>query len=772
MSSAKFHELFKKYRLKAEYETLAQLGNALAEKGLNYEDSIFSHWQKGTRIPGNRYIIIKLIELFVEHHVIRSTQEADEFLASAGHGYLTKKEKESLKFDKKEKIPFQVPHDIDQFIGRHEIITKIKDSTPYGKVFLIHGTHGVGKTALAIRLAHLLQNKFPDGVLWYKLNNTDENDILLSIAQTFGENVEHIKDREIRAATVRSLLSHKKVLIIFDNSEKQENLNYLLPNSKSATVIITSCQKSLNPSIPYEVIPLQPFMQKELFELFTSIFGQKYTKENEEQIRKLGELVGDLPLCLHILAKQIRASHINLETLLKQLSMRTLSLKELSYEDRNLSLTLQFSYKLLDKQTAKVFNSLGIFEGKDFSIEAVSFINHLPIRLIQQYLQSLEEISLVEPSTPLRYRIHPLVKQFLQENNNLNNTYLIAAKYYENILSNYEKGNRQMNSQILYETDNILGVFKKCYQLQYWDPITNLWNPLQMLLEHTRELDKLRPLAKNIQKAKRLNTFQRIIIGYFAFHLCFWIVLNNYHLTESIGNYVFNLSMIVIALFGGINGLVIAKSWEFSKNFLGKAVACISVGLITWSIGNSIWSYYNIVLHIPNPYPSIADIAFLPSFPLWAIGITYISQAAGTRFKIWRKHGKAIIIGTPIIVALLTYYLLSIFQKAGKYVDSSLLSIQIILNITYSSIIMVMLTLALVIFGLSIGFFGGRYKVSMYTLLFGFTTIYFADFSFYYTIINKTYFNGGIADLIYSTALFFISFGILGFYRPATKEMN
>jgi len=82
----KFQTLFRKYRLRAEFATLSDLGNALAEKGFIYEDSIFSHWQKGTRIPQNRVVLLKLLEIFIERKAITTLDEASEFLQAAGHG--------------------------------------------------------------------------------------------------------------------------------------------------------------------------------------------------------------------------------------------------------------------------------------------------------------------------------------------------------------------------------------------------------------------------------------------------------------------------------------------------------------------------------------------------------------------------------------------------------------------------------------------------------------------------------------------------------------
>lgn len=92
---SKFPTLFKKYRLKAGFATLSSLGMVLADKGLIYEDSIFSHWQKGDRLP-NRGALLKLLEIFAQRHSIRSLNEANEFLASTGEGYLTREEANEL----------------------------------------------------------------------------------------------------------------------------------------------------------------------------------------------------------------------------------------------------------------------------------------------------------------------------------------------------------------------------------------------------------------------------------------------------------------------------------------------------------------------------------------------------------------------------------------------------------------------------------------------------------------------------------------------------
>jgi hypothetical protein len=117
-----FAELFKKYRLRAEFNTLSEFGVVLSDKGFICEESIFSHWQKGTRVPNNRQLILAIIEVFSQRDAIRTIDEANGFIASTGLGFLTKKECEKLFLNKSSEIPFQVPNEIAHFTGRKELI--------------------------------------------------------------------------------------------------------------------------------------------------------------------------------------------------------------------------------------------------------------------------------------------------------------------------------------------------------------------------------------------------------------------------------------------------------------------------------------------------------------------------------------------------------------------------------------------------------------------------------------------------------------------------
>lgn len=91
-----FAELFKKYRLRAEFATLCEFGKALANEGRFYDDSIFTHWQSGKRIPRDRTLLLTILKIFIQRGGITSPEEANEFLASTGFGYLTKEENQKI----------------------------------------------------------------------------------------------------------------------------------------------------------------------------------------------------------------------------------------------------------------------------------------------------------------------------------------------------------------------------------------------------------------------------------------------------------------------------------------------------------------------------------------------------------------------------------------------------------------------------------------------------------------------------------------------------
>ena len=515
--AASFAELFKKYRLKSEFETLSEFGRALAEKGYLYEDSIFSHWQKGTRVPSSRELLLVLITVFSQRGAMHSEEEANSFLASVNQGYLTQEERKNISSFSPDLVPFQSPREIANFTGRRILMKTLNQYLAQGSILLLYGPSGVGKTALAIHLGHMLKEFFPDGVLWYNVENTDPMEILLSIAYTFHENISAIQDVQTRASFVRSLLANKKVLLILDNAETNTNFNVLLPNS-SSSVIITSQYQSLPIDAPYEKVFVPPFNQEELFELFLKILPQDYIEKHRKNILDLAASVENLPLATHIYAKKLAKDLQSPKNLLKEIKKSILNLQDFFYENKDLYVSINVAFTALPKISQKVFLSLGIFEGKDFSLDAIAKINNMSLNATYAAIQKLVNASLLEEASKNRYRLHLIVKQFIRVKTDITSYLQIATAYYTEFLRKHKRKNTlfYLTEKVYPEKENILFLLGLLIRQKRLLELLMLWKYLGELFFQTGEWEKIGYYGYKIYKLynKRSEYYSKDFVKY------------------------------------------------------------------------------------------------------------------------------------------------------------------------------------------------------------------------------------------------------------------
>ena len=260
----------------------------------------------------------------------------------------------------------------------------------------------------------------------------------------------------------------------------------------------------------------------------------------------------------------------------------------------------------------------------------------------------------------------------------------------------------------------------------------------------------------------RINKYSSFLLGFSVLMFIYWIGIQISNIKDLPINLLYSFSTAVLAFIGGIMGLLVSRHWGGSKSSVGKAVLLMSLGTTSWSLGNFVWSFYNFVLHLEMPYPSLADLGYTLAVPLWAIGVFYLSQATGAKFSLRKLKGRMLLVLLPLVAAVFSYYFLFVIARDSSIeVEGGLL--KIFLDFYYPLGDWVILTMSFLLFGLSLKYLGGRFRLPVFITLLGFVIMFLADFFFSYTTTVGTYYNGNFPDLLFAVAMFVISFGVVSF---------
>jgi hypothetical protein len=101
------------------------------------------------------------------------------------------------------------------------------------------------------------------------------------------------------------------------------------------------------------------------------------------------------------------------------------------------------------------------------------------------------------------------------------------------------------------------------------------------------------------------------------------------------------------------------------KSREGKYYLFLVVGIALWALAHTIWAYFELVLGIATPYPSIADF-------FWLLGYPFLWYHYYYSFRVWKK-ARIIrlrslfvsVISTSVLIGLLIYISLQGSDEGG-----------------------------------------------------------------------------------------------------------
>ncbi|MBP6994247.1 hypothetical protein KBB12_03320 [Candidatus Woesebacteria bacterium] len=212
----------------------------------------------------------------------------------------------------------------------------------------------------------------------------------------------------------------------------------------------------------------------------------------------------------------------------------------------------------------------------------------------------------------------------------------------------------------------------------------------------------------------------------------------------------------ILPLVGGIYGLVTSKRWGGLSSVFGKAILYFSIGLLMQVFGQVVYSAYAIFGGVEIPYPSLGDIGFFGSIPLYILGLLQLGQTLRLN-KAMHKTSNMVLV-TVVIVGLLTLSY-TIFLK--DYNIDLTVPLQVFFDFGYPLGQSLYVGLVALVYILSVGSLGGKLRYKILFLLFALSSQYLADFLFLFNQNRGIWIEGGISDMMYLTAYFFMGVSLV-----------
>ncbi|TDB92858.1 tetratricopeptide repeat protein [Actinomadura sp. 7K534] len=320
--------------------------------------------------------------------------------------------------------PSDLPGDLHTFTGREAELDRLAEMAGEGggtavTVLAVDGMPGVGKTTLAIRLAHRLAPRYPDGQMFLDLFAHDREREPLDPAAALGRLLRASgvdgdripADLDGRAALWRTELAGRRVLLVLDNALGHDQVRPLLPGSPGCLVLITSRRRLVGLDAA-RTLSLDVLAPDDAALLLTRSAGLA-PDADPESVRTVARLCGRLPLAVQLIGNRLRhRTSWTVADLADRLGGLRSRLTEFRAGNRRVSAAFELSYLGLDERQRLAFRLLGLHPGADLTArDAAALLDTAPADA-ESLLDDLHDHHLIAEPRRGRYRYHDLIREY------------------------------------------------------------------------------------------------------------------------------------------------------------------------------------------------------------------------------------------------------------------------------------------------------------------------------------------------------------------------
>ena len=312
----------------------------------------------------------------------------------------------------------QLPPDLADFTGREEeveeLVTLLSGGGAHAAISAIGGMGGVGKSALAVHVAHRVADHYPDGRIVVDMRGTSDQPI--APGEAMGE-VIYAFQPEARlpdgpdqvARLYHSVLEGQRALVVLDNAADAAQVRPLVPSPPCA-LVVTSRRAIVLPGV--RRFDLDALSDSEARDLLRGIVGGNRATDGE--LDEVARVCARLPLALRA-AGTFLAVHIDWPAgeYVQALADERQRLQRLRHEDLDVEAALGLSAAQLARQQPELaarWQMLSVFPGT-FDRQAAAAVWDVTEEEARDGLTTLVAggLLLYDQETG-RYRLHDLMR--------------------------------------------------------------------------------------------------------------------------------------------------------------------------------------------------------------------------------------------------------------------------------------------------------------------------------------------------------------------------
>lgn len=318
--------------------------------------------------------------------------------------------------------PAQLPPDLIDFTGRSHLTLTIGSlmNSPQRSalpVSVLVGMAGVGKSALAVHVAHTIRDSYPDGQLYANLRAGDgspvrPDDVLAAFIVSLGHRSDDVPATlEARTALLRTVLNGRRVLLVLDDAVNVEQIRPLLPGSADCGVLITARTRLGGLAALHVEVPA--FHPSEAMDLLKRTLGAERVDAEQAAAQEMIEACARLPLAIRIVTARLAARpHWSLRSLSNRLSNEFKRIEELRSGSMTISTVFDLTYRHLPEDQASVLRRAATVASPSLSLPCAAALLDMPEDDAEVLLDALVDQAMLESPTPGRYQFHALLRDF------------------------------------------------------------------------------------------------------------------------------------------------------------------------------------------------------------------------------------------------------------------------------------------------------------------------------------------------------------------------